>query len=71
MAESEPPLARLVKAGDAIEHGGLAGAVWPDQRSDVAFSRGKRQVIDCHQPTKAHGQVLDIEQNVAGTAHQP
>ena len=34
--ERQPPFGRLVEAGDAVEDGGLAGAVRADQRGDVA-----------------------------------
>ena len=34
--ERDAPLGRLVEAGDAVEHRGLAGAVRADQRGDVA-----------------------------------
>ena len=39
--EREPPFGRLVEAGDAVEHRGLAGAVRPDQRGDVAAPDGE------------------------------
>ena len=34
---------RLVEAGDAVEHGGLAGAVRSDQRGDLACGRRRRR----------------------------
>ena len=34
--ELQAAAARLVEAGDAVEHRGLAGAVRPDQRGDLA-----------------------------------
>ncbi len=71
VAKADASLARLVEPGDAIEHGSLAGAVRPDQRGDIALPRLKRQVIYRDQPAKAHGQVLDAEQNVAVAGHQP
>ena len=36
MAKPNAPLARLVKAGDAIEHRGLTGAVGSEKRDDFA-----------------------------------
>ncbi len=37
--ERHAPLGGLVEAGDAVEHGRLAGAVGADQRGDVAAAR--------------------------------
>ena len=62
MGEQHQAFGRLVEAGDAIEHRGLAGAVGPDQRGDVAAAHRERDVVDGEQPTEAHGQVLDLEQ---------
>ena len=62
MGELHQTFGRLVEAGDAIEHRGLAGAVRPDQRSDVVAAHRERNVVDGEQPTEAHGQVLDLEQ---------
>ncbi len=53
---------RLVEAGQAVEHGGLAGAIRADDRCDLALIRGERKVVDRHQTTKAHGEVVDLEQ---------
>ncbi len=36
VGEPHRAAARLVEAGDAVEHRGLAGAVRPDQRGDLA-----------------------------------
>ena len=38
--EREPPFGRFVEAGDAVEDGGLAGAVRSDQRGNVAAPDG-------------------------------
>ena len=70
MAKPDAALARFVEAGDAIEDGGLAGAVRPDQRGDVALTRVKRQVVHRDQSAEAHGQVFDAKKSVVG-AHQP
>ena len=64
VAQAQAAFARFVEAGDAIEHGGLAGAVRPDQRGDLALSRVERQVIDRDQAAEAHGQMLDLEQDI-------
>src|SRR5262249_41076072 len=54
-----------VEAGDAIEHRGLAGAVWSDQRGDLAAARGEGEVVDRDDTAEAHGQVIDGEDVVA------
>src|SRR5260370_28683307 len=65
MGERNAALARLVKAGDAIEHGGFAGAVRPDQRRDVAVVRREREIVHGGEAAEPHGQVLDLEQRRA------
>ncbi len=40
------PSRRLVEAGDAVEHRGLAGAVRADQRGDVAAARVEGEIVD-------------------------
>ena len=62
MVELHHPLGRLVEAGDAVEHGGLAGAVRPDQRGDVLAPDIEGHIVDGDEPAEAHGQVLDLEQ---------
>ena len=52
---------RLVEAGDAVEHRGLAGAVRADQRGDVAAPGLEGQVADGDQAAEAHRQMLDLE----------
>ena len=37
VAERDPAFGRLIKAGNAVEDGGLAGAVRTDQRGDLAL----------------------------------
>ena len=59
--QRDASLGRLVKAGDAIEHGGLAGAVRPDQRRDVRALGGKREVVDGKQAAEAHGEMVDAQ----------
>src|SRR5690349_23637007 len=65
MGERHAALAWLVEAGNAIEDGGLAGAVRPDQRGDVAGLGGEGQVIHRHEATKAHRQMLDAQERLA------
>ena len=38
--------AGAVDAADAVEHRGLAGAVGPDQREQLAAPRGERHVVE-------------------------
>src|SRR5262249_6640199 len=64
MGEGDHPLGRLVKAGDAVEHRGLAGAVRSNQGSDVAAARLEGHVVDSREPAEAHGEVLDFENGV-------
>ena len=61
MIEIHRSLGRLVEAGDAVEHGCLAGAVRPDQRGDVLTSDIEGHVVDGGEPTETHGEVLDLE----------
>src|SRR5262249_1971725 len=62
--QGDAALGRLVEAGDAIEDGGLAGAVRPDQRSDVAALGGEREVVHGDQAAEPHGQGLDAQDRV-------
>lgn len=52
---------RLVEAGDAIEHGRLAGPVRADEGGDVATPGLEGQIVDRHQAAEAHRQMLDFE----------
>ena len=56
---------RLVEAGDAVEHGGLAGAVRADQRGDVAARGREREVVDGDEAAEAHGQMVDPQDGCA------
>ena len=64
-----PALGRLVEAGDAVEHGGLAGAVRPDQRGDGAALDVEGQIVDGDEAAEAHGQMLDAEHRAAVARH--
>ena len=44
MREQQTADGRPVEAGEAVEHGGLAGAVRPDQRGDLARPRSERKI---------------------------
>ena len=71
VAKPDASLARLVKSSDAIEHGGLAGAVRPISAVILPCRASNDRIVHRDQPAEAHGQVLDTEQNVSGAAHQP
>src|SRR5262249_43826659 len=59
--QRDASLARLVEAGDAVEHRRLAGAVRPDQCGDIAASGREREIVDCHQAAETHAEVLDAQ----------
>src|SRR5207244_12717194 len=66
--QRDASLGRLVKAGDAIEHGGLAGAVRPDQRRNVRALGDKREVVDGKETAEAHGEMVDAQDRGAHTS---
>ena len=55
----------FVEAGDAVEHGGLAGAVRSDQRGDLAPLGRERQVVDGDDAAEPHGQAIDGQDAIA------
>ena len=59
VAQADAAGMRLVEAGDAVEHRGLAGAVRADQRRDLALARLEGQIIDGEETAEAHRQMLD------------
>ena len=52
---------RLVEAGDAVEHGRLAGAVGADQGGDLAALCRKVEIVDGNKAAKAHRKMLHLE----------
>ena len=66
MHEADHALARLVKAGNAIEYGSLAGAIRADDRGDFAAARCERKVLDRDETAEAHGEMLHVQQNAGG-----
>src|SRR5262249_19061046 len=64
MAGGDHPLGRLVEAGDAVEHRGLAGTVRSDQGRDVAAARLEGHVVDSREPAEPHGELLDLENRI-------
>ncbi len=59
MRELHGARGRLVEAGDAVEHGGLAGAVRSDQRGDLAPLGIEGEVVDGDDAAETHRQVVD------------
>ncbi|MNR29832.1 hypothetical protein D3C85_1472450 [compost metagenome] len=56
--EQDAAAARLVEAGQAVEHGGLAGAVGADQCHDLFFLHAQGHAVDRQQAAEAHAQVF-------------
>src|SRR3546814_5006453 len=73
MLQAQPADRRLVEAGQAVEHRGLAGTVGADDGGDLAVPGGEADVIDRDQAAEPHGQVLDREQraNAHSAASRP
>ncbi len=67
--QRDASFARLVEAGDAVEHRGLAGAVRPDQRGDGAALGLEGQILHGDQAAEAHGQMLQPQHGVARIDH--
>ena len=61
VSQRDAAFGRLVEAGNAVEHGGLAGAVRADQRGDLARAGVERQGVDGDEAAEAHGEVLDAQ----------
>src|SRR5271163_1053717 len=57
---------RVVEAVDHIEHRGLAGAVWADDRPDFSFADIERYVGDRSHAAERKRDVLDRQQGVLG-----
>ena len=51
----------VVDAAHAVEHAGLAGAVRPDQRQELARLGRERDLVEHHQPAEPQGEALDRE----------
>src|SRR5579883_332510 len=62
--QGEAAGARLVEAGDAVEDGGLAGAVRADDRGDLVAIGDGREILDGDEPAEAHIEMLDLEQRL-------
>jgi hypothetical protein len=57
--KGDASVGRLVQPADAIEHCGLAGTIGPDQSMDGPFLDLKRDIVNCFESTKVHGETLD------------
>ena len=64
MRERDPAFGRLVEAGDAVEQGGLAGAIGADDGGDVARLGREAEIADGGETAEAHRQMLDREQRI-------
>ena len=73
MRHGEQPGGRLVEAGDAVEHRGLARAIGTDEAGDVAARGGEIQVVHGGEAAKAHSQMIDAQNFVRRNLgrHQP
>ena len=71
VAERDAALARLVEAGDAVEHGGLAGAVRADQRGDVAAAASKDRSSTATRPPKRMVRCSTRSTMSPAARHQP
>ena len=61
--EGDAAGAGAVGAGDAIEQAGLAGAVRPDDRHQLArASTGKRHVVERDDAAESQRDVLDVQE---------
>jgi len=59
--EQDAATARLVEAGQAVEHRGLASAVRADQGDDLFFLDGQGHAVDRQQAAEAHAQIFDFQ----------
>ena len=50
---------RRIEPGQAIEHRGFASPVRPDNRGYITARGLEGQIVDCDEPAKPHGQMLD------------
>jgi len=67
-AVADMPVGRLVEAGDALEHGALAGTVRSDEPADLPFLDLERDLVERRQPTELLGDAVDLQQ-CRGTDH--
>src|SRR5699024_3030957 len=61
LAEGDPAVGRFIHAGNAVEGGGLAGAVGADESHDLSLIDLQGQVIHRHHAAKLHGDVFQLE----------
>ncbi len=60
-----------VEAGEAVEEGGLAGAVGSDEADDLAAVDGEVDVADGGEAAEAHGDAACVEDGLAGGRRWP
>src|SRR5690606_13137714 len=63
--EEDLPRGGAVETVQAVEHGGLAGAVGADHRHHLPFPHGEVHTIHSQQATEAHAQAADFQQRAA------
>jgi hypothetical protein len=63
--EGDRPRRRLVQAGEAVEEGGLAGTVGPDQPDDLTGVHLQADVVDGLEAAELHDDVAGVEQQRA------
>ena len=61
VVEGDRAVARRVEAGDQVEHGGLAGAVGPDEPDDLAGRDREVEPVDGLQPAEALAEPADLQ----------
>ena len=66
--EPNVPGAWLERAGNQVEHGGLAGAVWPDQAKHLVLGKLERNPVDCDQPAEQLADLANRQRNFRGRA---
>ena len=66
--EGQPADGRLVEAGQAVEDGGLAGAVRADDRGDLALARSKDRSLMATRPPK---RMVRCSTSSSGAARHP
>ena len=59
--KGDPPVGGLIHSGDAVEGGGLAGAVGADQTNGFSLVHIEVQAIHGHQAAEAHGQIFCLQ----------
>ena len=59
------PLLRSVNAGEHLNQGGLAGAIFADQAVDLSRPDANRHIFQCDDTRKTFGNVLQLDNILA------